>query len=449
MNNAPTQTPDETLDVSSETAVETKAADTRDAQASRLRLLASRFAEHRASRAANAETAAEQARLLKLREQQEVRRQQEAASRAAASRRRTQAARQETETEADVAPVPLSLRIMGIWTDRSIGGLQLLAPMIVSGVYTMQVGMDDPLKMSLPVALFFTLSLEGSLWYLNRLREQFRLEGDSTFSLTMAIFGIIGLIVALIGGHAIWTNSGSAPVTIGLPGTENTVPLEDVVPALAVALMSAIGTFVWAKRATFKHRVKLREQMLIDPRAPKFAAASWIWCFPTTFMSYHHAVKYRIQSPILAVEDWRLWKLSGRPVVWPLVETLEAELVETSQRQRAATVSVAGADETSRPTLSSRPRPALPGGETPRELPAVSSGTAVVPLETDEDSEPRPGEDIVETVGRLMGRKMSYSAIAFRLGISKAHVGRHAKTYMARQPVSQETETETETSQAG
>jgi hypothetical protein len=418
----PTNNPPETGDANVVTLPETPETEQRDGKPSPLRLLVSRFADHRASRAADAETAAEQRRLLKLREQQETARQQETASRTAASRRKAQAVRQETGAETEIAPVPLRMRIAGAWADRSIGSLQLAAPLIVSGWFTMDVGMDDPLNMAMPVALFFTLSLEGSLWYLNRLREQFRLEGDSTFSLTAAIFGIITLIAALIGGHAIWKAAGSQAINIDLPGTENTVPLEDVVPALAVALMSAIGTFVWAKKATFKHRVKLREQMLIDPRAPKFAAASWIWCFPTTFFSYHHAVKYRIQSPILAVEDWRLWKLSGRPAVWPLVETVEAELAETSQPQRLKPVPSRVVAETVRPALSSPERPALPSAETDAETPIVS-GVSV--SET--------AGDLVETVGRLhRDEGLSYKEIGERLHMSKAHAGRLGSSFYKR-----------------
>lgn len=440
MTDNPTRDLRETRDVSEETPVETETAPPRDARPSRLRLFAARVETARASRAATAETVAEQKRLLKLRQQQETARQQETASQAATSRRRQQAARQETETAENIAPVPTWMRIVGAWLDRSFGSGPLVAPLIVSGVYTMKVGMDAPLRMHWTIALFFTVGLEGSLWYLSRLYEQTRLEGDSTFSLRAGMIGIILLIAGLIGGHAVWEAMGSMPIMLDLPGTERQIPLEKAVPAVAVAVMSAIGTFVWAKKATFRHRVKLRQQNLIDPRAPKFSTWSWILCFPETFLALRHAVKYRISSPILAVEDRRLWVMSARPKVWPIVETMETETPETTDPVRLKAIVGAPVSETTRPAVSSPKRPALPSRETAPET--VGETVLVSPV----SSETGDG-DIVETVGRLQrDEQLSLSAIALRLGISKAHAGRHAKKFAERE-TSRRGDGETETSQ--
>jgi hypothetical protein len=439
MNNAPTQAPEETVTVSGETTVETEAPITRDANPSRLRLLASRLTAHRASRAVSAETVAEQKRLLKLREQEETKRQQETASQAAASRRRQQAARQETETAEDVAPIPTWMKVVGAWFDRSFGSSPLVAPLIVSGVFTMGVGMDAPLNMDWPVALAFTIGLEGSLWYLSRLYEQTRLEGDSTFSLRTGMIGIILLIAGLIGGHGVWKALGSQPIMVDMIGTDRQIPLEDAVPALAVAVMSAIGTFVWSKRATFRHRVKLRQQGLIDPRAPKFSTWSWILDGPQTFLALRHAVRYRISSPILAVEDRRLWVMSDRPKVWPAVETVETGTVETPAPARLKAVPARPVSETERPALSSPERPALPSRETVAETTPGADIVSPVSQETGD-------ADIVETVGRLHQNLKSYKLVAERLGISKAHAGRLGSDFYKRHAGDGET-AETETSQ--
>lgn len=394
-----------------ETVEETPVTEQGDDQPSRLGRLASRVSTWKASRVSSAETAAEQKRLVRLRERQEEKARRDAASLTAVTKRRAATARLETDAETEIAPVPDLMRKIGAWLDRSVGGAQLLAPLVVSGFFTVQVGMDHPLDMGLGIALAFTLGLEGSLWYLNRLREQTRLEGDSTFSLTAAILGIILLIAGLIGGHAIWKATGSVPIGIGLPGTEAEVPLSDVVPAFAVALMSAIGTFVWAKRATFQHRVKLRQQNRIDPAAPKFAVASWIFCPLETVWSLRHAIKYRLSSPIVAVEDWRLWKLSDKPKVWPAletVETLEAELVtETRPARKLHSVP----SETHQLSPVSNPRPLTAGPETREETPGETNG----------------GDDrLLRKVASLRSgtSPVSYGTIASRLGISKAHAGR-------------------------
>jgi hypothetical protein len=443
MNNAPTQAPEETLTVSDETSVETMAPAEGDAKSSRFRLLASHLNERRLAKAVSAETLAAQKRLVEQRERDEARKQAETASQAAASRRKTQAARQETETAEDAAPIPQWMKWLGAWFDRSFGSSPLVAPLIVSGVFTMDVGMSDPLKMSWIVAFAFTLGLEGSLWYLSRLYEQTRLEGDSTFSLRAGMIGIILLIAGLIGGHAVWEAMGSVPVLVDLPLTESKMPLEDAVPAIAVAVMSAIGTFVWSKRATFRHRVKLRQQNLIDPRAPKFSTWSWILDGPQTFGALRHAVRYRISSPVLAVEDRRLWIMSDRPKVWPVVETVEEETPETSQSQRLKAVPARVVTETERPALSSPERPALPSRETVAE---TTPGTDIVPTVSQETGD----ADIVETVGRLKrDEELSLSAIALRLSISKAHAGRHWTAFQKRETsrAGDGETTETETSQ--
>jgi len=62
------------------------------------------------------------------------------------------------------------------------------------------------------------------------------------------------LIASMLLGHAIWRALGSSPISVPLPFTEAKLPLSDLVPAVAISLMSTIGSFVASKRATFKHR---------------------------------------------------------------------------------------------------------------------------------------------------------------------------------------------------
>lgn len=242
--------------------------------------------------------------------------------------RETTSRRRRTSKVADapeIAPIPPWMAQAQVWAERIGGTLLKLSPLIASGYFTYDVGTEAPLNMNAFVAIFLVGGLEGSLWYLNRLREKFKLENDSTASISAVIFGIIGLIFVLLSGHAIWKSAGAEPIMITLPwfkddltGQMHQVPLDQLVPGIAVALMSAIGVFIWAKEATYKHRAKLRELGQIDPRAPRISAGAWVFTVWESFWSLRHSFKYRItQSP---TDDWRHWKAAGKPKIWPIPE---------------------------------------------------------------------------------------------------------------------------------
>lgn len=429
--------PHDTETVVSETTPETGTPSPADAETTPSGIV-SGWRDWRRRRAASAETIAEQKRLLEERRQDEQKALREAANAAARERRQSAAFSREVPDEQDIAPIPLGLRKCGIWVDRSVGGAQMLAPFVVSGFFTIQTGMDEPLGMDLGIAVAFTFGLEGSLWYINRLREKFRLEGDSTFSLAAASAFIICLIAGLIGGHAIWKATGSVPLNVAVPGMGSQVPLSDVVPALAVALMSAIGTFVWSKRDTFRHRAKLRAQGRIDAAAPKFAVASWIFCPWETVWSLRHAVKYRLSSPLVAVEDWRLWKMSEKPKVWPepVSPTGTAATVETPARQRPLRAVSTIVAETPASSLASSHRTIGAADEPSQE---TSQETALETVDGTSSVSPTDGErlaeeaDQVETVGRLHMEGLSYAKIAERLGMHKSNAGRLGKFFYERQ----------------
>jgi hypothetical protein len=231
------------------------------------------------------------------------------------STRKRRAGRQADTTD-DIAPIPAQLKVAQVWAERIGGTILKLAPLVASGHFTYEVALDAPLNMDKFFALFLVGGLEGSVWYLNRLREKFKLENDSTASIGLAIFGIIGLIAALIGGHAIWKSAGQVAIMVGLPGTDQQVPIAELVPAIAIGLMSAIGAFIWAKEATYKHRAKLRALNLIDPAAPRISTGAWAFTWWESIWSLRHAFKYRItESP---TDDWRHWKAAGKPRIWPI-----------------------------------------------------------------------------------------------------------------------------------
>lgn len=412
MNNAPTQAPggdEETATAVTPAESETPKAPPGDALSSRLGRLASRLNTARKRKAVSQETRREQERLLRVREEQERQETQQRASLVAKDRRRAASRTQETVAADDeIAPMPIQLQILAVWFNRSFGALPLIAPLFVSAVFTVKSGTADPMNLHWSAALALALAFEGGIWKAAVLYEKTRIEGDSTVGHRLLIGLLILLNAAFILSHSLFelltelAGEGTAQI--------DAVTLTKWAPALIVALMSTIGVLIWGKQATYKHRARLREQGLVDSRSPKFSTMSWILCPWDTWWALRHATRYRITSPILAIEDRRLWRMSGKPEVWPPVETVEAELVEA---------------ETSRPVTQLRSVSSRPARET-LALSAVPATRHLTPSpETLEETE--SGDD------RLLGRvaslrsgtsPVSYAEIAKRLGISKAHAGR-------------------------
>lgn len=243
-------------------------------------------------------------------------RQRDALSRTAANRRASRAVTREARNET-IAPIPAWMKIVGVWIDRTFGALPLLAPLIVSGYFTMNVFTDDPVSTPWLVALAITAALEGGVWKLSRIYEATLLEGDSTVGIRVAIGLYLALISGLIYGHAYYLARQDSLAA----GSDNVVvDWTKWAPAAGVAAMSALGVLVWSKQARYMHRKQLRDAGQVDPRAPKFATLAWVLHFPETFGALRHSVKYRIGVPGDAVDDLRLYRAAGRPPIWPIPE---------------------------------------------------------------------------------------------------------------------------------
>ena len=271
-----------------------------------------------ASRAADAEQARALQNATQVARDTERDRQRAALSRNAAGVRRgvTRVVSRETRAE-QLAPIPHRMRVVGVWLDRTIGTTPLLAPLIVSGYFTVHVFTDAPLSVPLLIALMITAALEGGVWKLSRIYEATLLEGDSTLGIRVAIGLYLALISGMIYGHAYyaaWLDAQKDPTGNGVV----VVDWSKWAPAAGVAMMSALGVLVWSKQARYLHRVELRAAGQIDPRAPKFATLAWVLHTPETFSALRHSVRYRISSPIDATNDLRLYRAAGRPPIWPI-----------------------------------------------------------------------------------------------------------------------------------
>jgi hypothetical protein len=282
-------------------------------------LLSRAIDAYRTSRASRAQTTGQRKILedaSRAARDAEVDRQRDAMSRAAASRRT--AARGRTAETQDIAPIPRWMQVAGVWIDRTFGAIPLLAPLIVSGWFTMHVFTGQPLSTPWAIALCITGALEGGVWKLSRIYEKTLLEGDSTGGIRVAIGMYLLLISGMIYGHAYYLAWTDAKASGDVDATKLVLDWSKYAPAAGVALMSFLGVMVWSKSARYQHRVKLRANGQVDPRAPKFATMAWILTPRETAGALRHSVKYRISSPETAVEDRRLYRAAGRPPIWPI-----------------------------------------------------------------------------------------------------------------------------------
>lgn len=249
------------------------------------------------------------------------------------------------ESPHDIAPVPGWMRFLGVWVDRTFGAIPLAAPLIVSGDYTMRVFTAAPINAHPAVALAATCALEGGVWKLSRLYEKTLVAGDSTIALRAGIGGYLALISGLIYWHATRGNTGT-------PGS--------TLPAVGVAVMSALGVYIWSRTARWARRRELHAMGRVDTQAPKFAALAWVLCPVETPQALRHAVKYRIPAPVQAVESLRLFKASGRPAVWPPVadQPTADQSAPTAPADRAPTAPTVAAPTAPTTPVAPRPRQA-------------------------------------------------------------------------------------------
>lgn len=309
-----------------------------------LRDALSRVGQWRASRSRTAQERQDAGRLARQRRDVEVAAQRDTAARVAAANRRTSRGTRDVERDEDIAPVPRRMLWTGIWAERTIGALPLIAPLVMSGWFTWDAMSHEPINVPGWLAFVAALALEGGIAALVRLLVRTLLEGDSTVAIRFTL--VVYLVI--ISGVIFWHADHQARQQ-GIDGGAMSEWLW--VPAAAAAAFSLLGVRIYTHAARFKHRVALRDAGRIDKQAPKFALMSWVLCPVETPLALRHAVKYRLESPVEAVEDRRLRVASGRPRVWPvpvLPEQRDTELVVPLPRP------------VPRPALTGRPVVALP-----------------------------------------------------------------------------------------
>ena len=347
-----------------------------------------RIADWRTSRAMTAHENAQAARLAEHRKEQERNAARDRAARAAAASRKAAENTSGTERDDLLAPVPRKMRWLAVWLDRTIGALPLLAPLILSGYFTTHVfyGEGQPINIPLGVAILAAGALEGGVWKLVALLSKTMLEGDSTVGLRASLAIYLSVISGLIYWHADWVARSQGADSGALDGW-------GWVPAAGAAIFSLLGVRIWMHSARFQYRVALREAGRVDKQAPKFAFLAWILTPVETPKALRHAVRYRIESPIEAVEDRRLWVAADKPRVWPVLEDTEQSVPfrqEVPSRPVPLTATV-------RTQTSPVPRPAVPRAERP----ALSSAPAPASPASSESAIDEM-EDILKYAGHLL-----------------------------------------------
>ncbi len=269
-----------------------------------------------AERSAEQRTAARQVRDAQRNadRQSAERARSEARTAAVHTRRGGRAAPERRDADA-LAPVPRWMRILGVWIGRTFGALPLIAPLVVSGSFTFAAFASEPLKANPVLAGIVTLALEGGLYKLVTLESKTLLAGDSTIKIRMSITLWIAIISSVIFAHA-----------VVVAATDKGLDLDKLqfgdlgwswAPAVVSAAFSILGVSIYRHEANYEHRVALRAAGRIDNQAPKFALLSWLVCPWETPWAFRHAIKYRLDRPLDAINDYRYWKAADKPALWP------------------------------------------------------------------------------------------------------------------------------------
>lgn len=302
---------------------------TRTADRSPFRAWRERSARTAEQRSEAARTARLQRNTERLAAEQREADRRTAATRSALRARTTNRTTSGSGAREEIAPIPRRMVWVGIWLARTFGALPLVAPLIVSGWFTMNVFRADPIFAPDPIALLITLALEGGVFKLVKVYGDTLLEGDSTIGLRLGIGVYLAVISGLIYWHA-WHLAGLAAEQHGLPAAAGHLGW-GWLPAAGTALFSALGVFICGKDARFQHRVALRAADRVDRQAPKFSAWSWVLCPWETPWAFRHAVKFRLERPSAAVDDYRLWKEAGKPTIWPELDEADLGPIEVAE----------------------------------------------------------------------------------------------------------------------
>ncbi|MFJ8690252.1 hypothetical protein [Micromonospora wenchangensis] len=353
-------------------------------------------------------------------------------------------------TDADIAPIPNRLTWAGIWADRTFGAMPLIAPLLVSGYYTMKVFTGDPISAHVIVAFLAACALEGGVWKLARLYEVTLVAGDSTMGLRFGIGVYLSLISGLIYWHALHEAKANGRTELG----------EDALPAIGVAVMSALGVYIWARRARWVRRRELHAAGRVDTQAPKFATLAWVLCPIETPLALRHAVKYRIQSPTVAVEDRRLFVAAGRPTIWPPADRITDRKVTaatpapptkpTNQSVPEPTRTSPTVRPATRPTVPSQPTaPRMAARPTAVPTPAPTVAPTLATRPTDPDDQPTFSTAAIRNAATIRSRygnttDLRLPTVRADLGWSFDRADPALKAYLAGadQPTDQESATD-------
>jgi hypothetical protein len=200
----------------------------------------------------------------------------------------------------------------------------LAAPLFASGWFTYLVVTDEyGLSQPWPIAVTMVLGLEGVVWTLAKLYEQRLVAGHSTIADRLGILFVVSAIGSLIYWHSMveakarTAEARAAAVLAGIDPDFVVAAKADWRGAAVAASMSALGVFVYGRRARWNRRVELEAEGRVDMQALRIGLWQWIVSPWESTWSFRHGMKYRIKRPTDAVRDWRLWKEMGKPKLWP------------------------------------------------------------------------------------------------------------------------------------
>ncbi|GAA4600357.1 hypothetical protein GCM10023194_81450 [Planotetraspora phitsanulokensis] len=197
------------------------------------------------------------------------------------------------------------------WTDRTraVGRLAVMSTtnlgvniVAVAGQFLVFQALGWPT----PTAVMAAAIVESVAVYVSWHAHVALREGDSAFRLRMTSY--------LIGAAAAYLNYSHVPQT----------------PELFAAC-SLASPWLWSMHSRHLHRKDLREQSLIDPRAPKFSVLRWALHRKETFAAFKWAVGEGVQSPQIAVDVIRTRR--NTRMAWQSVEDAQTAVIAAQRAQ--------------------------------------------------------------------------------------------------------------------
>ena len=204
------------------------------------------------------------------------------------------------------------------------------------------------------IAVGFSIAVETVALFLAAIAHQSRMAGDASLPARLASYAVAAGAGTANYDHwaKAWTPC-SAAVTFGL--------------------FSCASPWLWGYWSKAKHRAKLRETGLIDPRSVRFSLARWILYPASTFWAFRRAVWLGVTDPSQAI-------LLEAATMAPAAEVVASPPAPDAMETTPAPAQAADVVETEpEPAATPQPRKRVPRRPAPSKRDAALAALAEHP----------------------------------------------------------------------